>query len=293
MRELSSSAYRAALAKAQLNYAKIHPNFSADNLLAVRDKFLPPGGVWIIGGTPTTPGVNATFGLGISPADLDNLRRGLTLYSFAPAHISAAKGAHSYSMAGTAYHARAYPTPFVNDYFRARPSTSLYDINSALSRATQSDEQQQNRAGNINALEGIAIFATAGYLAYAAPAAGAAGGAADTGGAGLTTGVATQGEIDGTLTNLGASGASGGLADAGGAGFDYLGAAEGGATAIGKSLVIGKLEQAIAPKQQDTSTISAPVSAVNNSGQNSGLQLPPAPVMFAGLAALLVMIFGS
>ena len=268
-------------------------NYSADNLMNNRTTFLPQGGAWMIGGTPATPGVNATFGLGISQADLDNMRRGLTLYRFSPAHVTPSHHNHSVLVRGRWVHAIAYAVPFVNDYFRARPSTSLYDINSALSIDTQQSEQQQHRAGNINALTGVAIFATAGYLAYAAPELGAAGGAADTGGSGLTTGVATQGEIDGTLTNLGASGASGGLADAGGAGFDYLGAAEGGATAIGKSLVVGKLEQAIAPKQQGTSTISAPVSGVDNSGQNSGLQLPPAPVMFAGLAALLVMIFGS
>ena len=140
-------------------------DYLSDNLPANRSKFLPAGGAWQIGGTPTTPGVNATFGLGISQTDLDNLRRGLVLMIFSPGHVTSKLVPHRGMQYGFAP-ARAYPS-LANGYFRANPGISLYQINQNMSIAQQKQEQQANSSFNTDALLAVAVFVSAGYAAYA------------------------------------------------------------------------------------------------------------------------------
>lgn len=161
--------------------AALIKSYQAENLPANRDKVLPAGGAWLIGGSANTPGVNAAFGFGISQTDLDNLRAGKTLYKFSPARLVGAGMNHHVHVPGHWVHASAYVAPLVNDYFRNNRQASLFQINQFSSETEQQFQQGQNRNFNQGALVAIATFATAGYLgaaniaggAGAAPAAGA------------------------------------------------------------------------------------------------------------------------
>lgn len=255
-----SKALVAALHAKAVAAAQVIAGYRAENLLNARSKYLPAGGAWFIGGHGVGPGVNSTFTQGIAQADLDNLRRGLKLYVFSPAHQLPSHHNHSVLVPGAWVHASATPESDVNDYFSVNPNATLYDINDYLGRSEQAFEQQSNSTFNKDALIAVASFVTAGYAAAADTSV-----VADTSAAADTGGTATSSEIFGNQVAMTTA-----TADAGGASLTDT--ALSGAATLGenaaKSTLVNMALAKIAGGQgaQDQPVSVAPVAPVQKSG---------------------------